>query len=282
MISSVSRSAVALVRSGLVSRVGRQAMANVATKGALAVAPVQEQLINNMARTAPVRALATDVKSNAQSIASLVIQAEQTPNPESVKFIPGYPVLEGLDESGAESGSGFFVNRTDAEDEIARSPLAESLFDIKGVKAVYLGDDFVTVTKEPDFEWDHVRTPVFDALKAFHSSDKPALTDTTDVTDTTVLEDDSESVLLIKELLETRIRPAVQGDGGDIRFVDFDEASGIVKVRLAGSCVGCPSSTMTLKNGVERMLMHYLDEVRGVVALEEGETESTLLFTDKV
>lgn len=283
MISTFSRAAVALVESGFGASVGRQSARRLLANRSVAPALQQQQhQLSEQARSSVFRTLATDAKPAAHNLQSLVIHAEQTPNPESVKFLPGYPVLEGLDEGGAESGSGFFVTRTDAADEIARSPLAESLFDVKGVQAVYLGPDFVTVTKEADFQWDHVRTPVFEALKAFHATGKPVLTDTTDVTDTTVLEDDSETVALIKELLEVRVRPAVQEDGGDIRFVNFDEATGMVEVRLAGSCAGCPSSTMTLKNGVERMLMHYLDEVKGVIALEEGEADSKLLFPNLV
>lgn len=97
--------------------------------------------------------------------------------------------------------------------------------------------------------------------------------DTPEITDTTILEDDDEVVAMIKELLETRIRPAVQEDGGDIRYVSFEEETGIVTVQLAGSCVGCPSSSVTLKNGVENMLMHYIPEVTNVVSLEEEEDD---------
>ena len=102
-------------------------------------------------------------------------------------------------------------------------------------------------------------------------SRKPALLDKPEITDTTILEDDDEVVAMIKELIEARIRPAVQEDGGDIRYVDFAEDTGIVTVELAGSCVGCPSSSVTLKQGVENMLMHYIPEVTGVQALENEE-----------
>ena len=103
----------------------------------------------------------------------------------------------------------------------------------------------------------------------FYASGKPALSAVAEITDTTIFDDDSEVVALIKEILEARIRPAVQEDGGDIRYVGFDEQTGIVQVKLAGSCVGCPSSSVTLKNGVENMLMHYIEEVTAVEALEE-------------
>jgi Fe-S cluster biogenesis protein NfuA len=100
-------------------------------------------------------------------------------------------------------------------------------------------------------------------------SEKPALLDKPEITDTTILDDDDEIVAMIKELIEERIRPAVQEDGGDILYVSFDEETGLVTVELAGSCVGCPSSSVTLKQGVENMLMHYIPEVTAVVALEE-------------
>ena len=105
----------------------------------------------------------------------------------------------------------------------------------------------------------------------FYASGQMAMLDSPSITDTTILDDDSEVVAMIKELLESRIRPAVQEDGGDIKYVSFEEDSGIVTVKLAGSCVGCPSSSVTLKNGVENMLMHYIPEVRSVVSLDEGE-----------
>jgi len=107
----------------------------------------------------------------------------------------------------------------------------------------------------------------------FYASNREVMTDVPQITDTTILDDDDEVVAMIKELLESRIRPAVQEDGGDIKYVGYEEESGIVTVQLAGSCVGCPSSSVTLKNGVENMLMHYIPEVTGVVSLEEEEEE---------
>ena len=107
----------------------------------------------------------------------------------------------------------------------------------------------------------------------FYATNQPALLEVPEITDTTILEDDDEVVAMIKELLESRIRPAVQEDGGDIKYVGFDEHTGLVTVQLAGSCVGCPSSSVTLKNGVENMLMHYIPEVTAVISLEEEEDE---------
>ncbi len=114
-----------------------------------------------------------------------------------------------------------------------------------------------------------------------YESGKPALVDAPEITDTTIFDDDDEVVALIKELLEQRIRPAVQEDGGDIRYVEFDEDSGLVKVSLAGSCVGCPSSLGTLKNGVENMLMHYIPEVKGVEAINDVEEEEDAVFVEQ-
>merc|ERR1711865_1175423 len=138
-----------------------------------------------------------------------------------------------------------------------------------GVKSVYLGSDFITVTKYAESSWSHIRTLVFTAIMEHFSSGKPALSEFAEITDTTILEDDDEVVQMIKEILETRIRPAVQEDGGDIRYVEFNPDSGLVLVKLAGSCVGCPSSSVTLKNGVENMLMHYIPEVTGVISVED-------------
>ena len=116
-----------------------------------------------------------------------------------------------------------------------------------------------------------MRPQLFEVIMRWADGDKPALLDAPEITDTTILDDDDEVVAMIKELIEQRIRPAVQEDGGDIRYVDFAEDTGMVTVQLAGSCVGCPSSAVTLKQGVENMLMHYVEEVTGVVALEEEE-----------
>lgn len=206
---------------------------------------------------------------------SIFIETEPTPNPESLKFVPGRPVLTEIDGSseGGEPGSGFYATRTDSS-EIARSPLAKLLFSVEGVKSVYLGPNFVTVTKEVESHWSHIRTLVFSAIMDHYASGKPALTSVAEVTDTTIFDDDDEVVAMIKELLESRIRPAVQEDGGDIRYVGFEPETGVVTVRLAGSCVGCPSSSVTLKNGVENMLMHYIPEVTNVVALEEDDENS--------
>jgi NFU1 iron-sulfur cluster scaffold homolog, mitochondrial len=207
-----------------------------------------------------------------QQIRSIFIQTSSTPNPEALKFEPtGVTVLEDKDNTG----NGFFVSRSDDKMEILRSPLAKKLFDLEGVKSVYLGTDFVTVTKFAEHKWKFIRPEVYDVIMEWADSGEPALTDEAIITDTTILDDDNEIVAMIKELIETKIRPAVHQDGGDIRYVDFDEDTGIVTVQLAGSCVGCPSSSVTLKQGVENMLKHYIHEVKTVVALEESPPEDS-------
>eukprot|EP00522_Entomoneis_paludosa_P004021 CAMPEP_0172472280 /NCGR_PEP_ID=MMETSP1065-20121228/68254_1 /TAXON_ID=265537 /ORGANISM="Amphiprora paludosa, Strain CCMP125" /LENGTH=275 /DNA_ID=CAMNT_0013230411 /DNA_START=48 /DNA_END=875 /DNA_ORIENTATION=+ len=203
-----------------------------------------------------------------QQLRSVFIQTADTPNPESLKFIPtGMPVVE------SEDGNGFYVKKSDSAAEIARSPLAKELFKLDGVKAVYLGADFVTITKFAEEKWQFLRPLSFQVIMNWADGGKPALLDAPEITDTTILDDDDEVVAMIKELIEARIRPAVQEDGGDIRYVSFAEDTGLVTVELAGSCVGCPSSAVTLKQGVENMLMHYIPEVTAVEALEEESEE---------
>jgi Fe-S cluster biogenesis protein NfuA len=231
---------------------------------------------------------------------SLFIQTATTPNPESLKFIPNGRLVLGhipndvdptanLLENGEEisidnksnntatsnnDNLGFHITRKD-HNLIARSPLAKLIFHLdEGIKSIYLGHDFITVTKYAEAHWQHLQTPIFGAIMDFYSTNQPALLEMPEITDTTILDDDDEVVCMIKELLESRIRPAVQEDGGDIKYVGFEEHTGIVTVRLAGSCVGCPSSSVTLKNGVENMLMHYIPEVTAVVSLEDEDDGS--------
>jgi len=198
-----------------------------------------------------------------QHVRTMFIQTEDTPNPESLKFLPGRPVLD----ASAVQFNGFYATKSDC-DEIARSPLAMNLFDVDGVKSVYLGTDFVAVTKYAEHHWIHVQAQIYSAIMNHFASGKPAVSEFAEVFDTTIFDDDCEVVAMVKELLKTRIRPAVQEDGGDIRYAGFDPQTGIVSVRLAGSCVGCPSSAVTLKLGVENMLMHYIPEVNQVLSLD--------------
>ena len=224
---------------------------------------------------------------------SLFIQTATTPNPESLKFIPNGRLVLGHipediendtfnkleegeeialnDYTTSDNNVGFHMTRKD-HTLIARSPLAKLIFNLdEGIKSIYLGYDFITITKYAEAHWQHLQTPIFGAIMDFYATNQPALLEVPEITDTTILEDDDEVVAMIKELLESRIRPAVQEDGGDIKYVGFEEHTGIVTVQLAGSCVGCPSSSVTLKNGVENMLMHYIPEVTAVISLEEEE-----------
>ncbi|RZC34994.1 Ras and/or Nfu N domain containing protein [Asbolus verrucosus] len=182
----------------------------------------------------------------------MFIQTQETPNPNSLKFLPGVQVLE----------QGQTIDFPTGQDAYC-SPLGKLLFRIEGVKGVFLGPDFITVTKiDDDVEWKILKPEIFATIMDFFSSGLPVLTDAVPNSDTQINEDDSETVQMIKELLDTRIRPTVQEDGGDILFIGYDD--GIVKLKLQGSCTSCPSSIVTLKNGVQNMLQFYIPEVLGV------------------
>ena len=215
---------------------------------------------------------------------AIFIQTQSTPNPSSLMFLPGKPVLGGEGEASTSSSSMNFSNAR----ESMRSPLAKKLFQIDGVTGVFFGKDFVTVTKSEAFDWDVLKPEVYAKIMDFYASGEPVVdvddgssssssSNEEDVDDPNkILDTDSETVAMIKELLETRIKPAVAEDGGDIAFKKFDEADGLVYVELRGACDGCPSSTVTLKSGIENMLMHYVPEVKGVVPWE-GDKEMDLL-----
>ena len=182
----------------------------------------------------------------------MFIQTEATPNPATLKFLPGSPVM------GA-AGTANFTDAAGAGD----SPLATRLFEIDGVDGVFLGADFVTVTKTDAADWNVVKPRVLAAVMDHFTQGLPVLNDQAggEVADG----EDSEVVSQIKELLETRVRPAVAQDGGDIVFRSFDD--GVVFLHMQGACAGCPSSTATLKNGIENMLRHYIPEVQEVRAI---------------
>eukprot|EP00469_Lotharella_globosa_P002060 CAMPEP_0167794758 /NCGR_PEP_ID=MMETSP0111_2-20121227/13992_1 /TAXON_ID=91324 /ORGANISM="Lotharella globosa, Strain CCCM811" /LENGTH=238 /DNA_ID=CAMNT_0007688219 /DNA_START=28 /DNA_END=741 /DNA_ORIENTATION=+ len=188
---------------------------------------------------------------------SLFIETKDTPNPKSLKFNPGRMVLE--------EGAMDFNDKKAA----GVSPLAKRLFDLEGVTNVFLGSDFVSVTVEDESLWHDTKPEVFAVLMDFYQSGLPVIADEADIVDTAgteIMDDDDEVVQMIKELLEARIRPAVQEDGGDIAYRGFED--GVVKVQLQGSCVGCPSSSVTLKMGIENMLKHYVPEVTAVEAID--------------
>lgn len=197
----------------------------------------------------------------------MFIQTQSTPNPSSLMFYPGKPVME--------VGSADFPNARSA----MNSPLARALYGIDGVARVFFGSDFLTVTKSDDSSWEFLKPEIFAAIMDFYSSGQPLFldTETAAAKDTVIHEDDSETVAMIKELLETRIRPAVQDDGGDIEYRGFDLDTGIVKLRMQGACSGCPSSSVTLKSGIENMLMHYVPEVKGVEQELDAEEEDGAL-----
>ena len=180
----------------------------------------------------------------------MFIQTEATPNPATLKFIPGRTVLD--------TGTMEFVNREAA----ARSPLAERLFEVPGVTGVFYGSDFVTVTKD-DSDWQHLKPAILGVIMEHYMSGAPLLADGDKAEDAHAEEffneADTETVATIKDLLETRIRPAVASDGGDITFRGFKD--GIVYLDMKGSCAGCPSSTATLKHGIQNLLKHFLPDV---------------------
>ncbi|KAI0935719.1 hypothetical protein AcV5_004059 [Taiwanofungus camphoratus] len=187
---------------------------------------------------------------------SMFIQTETTPNDDSLKFIPGVPVME--------DGTAEFLD-TKAS---LKSPLALRLMGIEGVTTVFYGPDFVTVSKDSETSWSVVKPEIYSILMEFFSSGQPLFRSDEDreaagPQDMRILDTDSETVAMIKELLETRVRPAIMEDGGDIEYRGFTD-DGYVAVKLKGSCRGCSSSTVTLKSGIERMLMHYIPEVKGV------------------
>ncbi|KAI8799634.1 scaffold protein Nfu/NifU N terminal-domain-containing protein [Cladochytrium replicatum] len=185
-------------------------------------------------------------------IRSMFIQTESTPNADSLKFKPGVSVLSGNQT----------LEFTTPRDSMA-SPLAKSLFRIDGVRSIMFGPDFVTVTKDTDAAWQLMKPEIYASIMDFFASGKLVVEDSSAVqSDTTILPEDSETVAMIKELLDTRIRPTIQEDGGDVEYKGFE--NGIVLLKLKGSCRTCDSSVVTLKTGIENMLMHYIPEVEGV------------------
>ncbi len=179
----------------------------------------------------------------------MFIQTEATPNPATLKFLPGQPVMS--------AGTADFPTSDTAD----KSPLATRIFTVDGVSGVFLGPDFVTVTKADAIEWAHVKPAILGAIMEHFTSGQPVLDGAATGDDGHTAHDgpDSEIVNQIKELLDTRVRPAVAQDGGDITFHGFE--NGVVFLHMKGACAGCPSSTMTLKMGIENLLRHYIPEV---------------------
>ncbi|GKT49379.1 NifU-like protein [Colletotrichum spaethianum] len=210
-------------------------------------------------------------------VRTIFIQTEQTPNADAIKFLPNHRILP-------ENISTPFIEYLNPRSTIAPpypSPLAAQLMNIDGVTSVFYGADFITVNKAADANWAHIRPEVFALIT------EAAIVNVSDKKEGGVAgeeqqhgeedslaydENDSEVVGMIKELLETRIRPAIQEDGGDIEFRGFTD-EGIVLLKLRGACRTCDSSTVTLKNGIEGMLMHYIEEVKGVQQILDQEEE---------
>ncbi|MDH3582115.1 MAG: NifU family protein [Hyphomicrobiales bacterium] len=182
----------------------------------------------------------------------MFIQTEATPNPATLKFLPGQPVLASGTRDFREEGAA------------ADSPLASRLFEIEGVTGVFFGSDFISVTKD-DGEWQHLKPAILGAIMEHYLSGAPIIEGEesgSDGASEDFAEADAATVDTIKELLDTRVRPAVAQDGGDITFQGYRE--GIVYLHMRGACAGCPSSTATLKHGIENLLRHFIPEVQEV------------------
>ena len=177
----------------------------------------------------------------------MFIQTEQTPNPATLKFLPGVTVME--------SGTADF---TDVAAAAERSPLAGNLFGVDGVAAVFFGQDFITITKTADVDWYVLKPAILGVVMEHFTAGALVMNDIGGAVDAEA-DDDDEVVVQIKELIDSRVRPAVAQDGGDIVFDRFQE--GVVYLQMQGACAGCPSSTATLKMGIENMLRHYIPEV---------------------
>ena len=180
----------------------------------------------------------------------MFVQSELTPNPNSIKFLPGKIV--------SKSGS-FEVTKKDE----TNNDLIKNLFSVNGVESIFLGKDFISVNKQGNVEWEEIKHIIISLINDFYSTGKEYVVEKN-------LNESSENLeeveMRIIKILDQKIRPAVARDGGDIKFKEFKD--GVVKVQLQGSCSGCPSSTMTLKQGVQNLLCHYLPEVKEVVAIQ--------------
>ena len=184
----------------------------------------------------------------------MFIQTEETPNPATVKFLPGQQVLE--------SGIAEFKSMEETSD----SPLALRLFGLQGVCGVFLGQDFISVSKNDDTDWSMLKPMVLGALLEHFSTGQPVVLPSFFKSKDKAPEEEDEISMQIRELIDTRVRPMVAMDGGDIEFESFEK--GIVLLRMRGACSGCPSSTATLKMGIENMLKHFIPEVQEVRPVE--------------
>lgn len=187
----------------------------------------------------------------------MFIQTENTPNPDSLKFLPGRVVMP--------VGTRSFTTL----EECAISPFARRLLEIEGVVGVFFGNDFITITKTPDFEWYVLKPPILGVIMGQFIGGLPLIVEQSSSDSSSALSEKEEVdplVRQIQELIDTRVRPAVAQDGGDILFHSFE--NGIVYLKMQGACAGCPSSSATLKSGIENMLRYYVPEVLEVRAVE--------------
>ena len=181
----------------------------------------------------------------------MFVQTEATPNPNSLKFLPGKNV--------SNSGPYEITNKDEIKNELVRNILS-----INGVEGIFLGKDFISVNKSDKIKWDEIKHIVISLMNDFYSDGKEYVIDENFKEEKSNLNEIDQKIV---KILDQKIRPAVARDGGDIKFKEFK--NGIVKVQLQGSCSGCPSSTMTLKQGVQNLLCHYLPEVKEVVAIQD-------------
>ncbi len=179
----------------------------------------------------------------------MFVQTEVTPNPNSLKFLPGKKV--------SNSGPYEITNKNETKNALVRN-----LLSINGVKGIFLGEDFISINKKEIIKWDEIKHIVISFINDFYSEGKEFVIDESLEEQNSNLDDLEQKIV---KILDEKIRPAVARDGGDIKFKEFKD--GVVKVQLQGSCSGCPSSTMTLKQGVQNLLCHYLPEVKEVIAI---------------
>lgn len=225
-----------------------------------------------MYRSIGVRGIIPRLGSLPRLSRNLFIQTLPTPNEQALKFLPSMQLL-------AENETREFLSGREA----ASSPLVFKLFAIDGIRLVMVGHNFITVEKS-EADWSILKPEIFSVLTEYLSTGAPVIMEENDLgDDVKINEDDSETVTLIKELIFTRIRPAIQEDGGDIEFVSFEDHEGKVFLRLKGACRSCDSSAVTLRNGIENMLKHYIEEVQTVEQVTDTENDivDTLEAIDK-
>ena len=213
--------------------------------------------------TAPFTRFPQINRSIINSTRNLFIQTMETPNEHALKFLPSMQIMK-------ENETREFLSGREA----ACSPLALKLFSIDGIKSIMFGSNFITIEKtDEDLHWSLLKPEIFSILTEFLNNGTPIINEESELTDDMeISEEDDETVTMIKELIFTRIRPAIQDDGGDIEFVSFAEDNGTVYLRLKGACRSCDSSSVTLKNGIESMLKYYIEEVTTVEQVNDEDT----------